>query len=186
MPLFELSSALSCELGAANQLATRLSNLECIQDLAEATTAAEALAKITAGIADDPLDSDEHTLGELENQHFFAQIYADPEEGHVAGLSPAAMDTPKEGGLFRVYLRRQVRGSEERSDAYNFFWDRVSAIGAGLILAAETTLTSPRNYRFKQVGRAIGPEFGRRRSEGDRGAFLFALLTVTWGDIEAE
>lgn len=186
MPLFELSSTSSGELIAAYQLADRLSEITVFKNLAETTVTAEALAKITVGIAADPLGGDEYSLGELEEQHFFAQVYAEPEEGHIAGLAPEAVGTPREGGVFRVYLRRQVRESEDRTDAYLFFWDRVSKIGTQLIAAAEALDALTNRNRFKQVGRVIGPEFGQRRSEANQGPYLFALLTVTWGDVENE
>jgi hypothetical protein len=113
-------------------------------------------------------------------------VYAEPDEGYAAGLSPAAMDTPREGGVFRVYFRRQVRESENAIDAYNFFWDRLSAIGPAVLLAAEQTLTSPRNYRFKQASRPVGPQYGARRTQGEQGEYLEAMLRFTWGDVEAE
>jgi len=187
MPLlFELASALSGELVAAHQLADRLSETEAVRNLAEADTAAEAMESITVGIAADPMAGDEFDLAELEERHFFCQVYADPEEGHIAGLGPEAMGNPKEGGVFRVYFRRQVRESEDRADAYNFFWDRVSAIGTQLLPAAESLAADTNRNRFKQVTRMIGPEFGTRRREGSQGVFLFALLTFAWGDIEQE
>lgn len=186
MPLFDLNSALSGELKAAYQLADRLSETTAVQNLAEESGAAGALTKITVGIADDPFNGDVYSLGELENQHFFAQVYAEPEEGHVAGLAPEAVGNPREGGEFLVYLRRQVRESEDRTDAYNFFWDRVSAIGTQLIVLADALATLTNRNRFKQVGRMIGPEFGTRRGEGDQGCYLYAQLKVSWGDIETE
>jgi hypothetical protein len=186
MPLFDINTALSGELKAAYQLADRLSELTAVKNLAETLVTAEALDKITVGIAADPFEGDAYTLQELENRHFFAQVYAEPEEGHVAGLAPEAVGNPREGGVFCVYLRRQVRDSEDRTDAYNFFWDRVSAIGTQLIQAAEALAELTNRNRFKQVGRAIGPEFGRRRSEADQGDYLEALLKVTWGDVANE
>lgn len=186
MPLFELNSALSCELKVAYQLADRLSESTAVKNLAETSVTAEALAKIAVGIAADPLGGDVYELGELENQHFFGQVYAEAEEGHVAGLGPEAMGTPREGGIFCVYLRRQVRESEDRRDAYNFFWDRVSAIGTQVVQAAENLAALTNRNRFTQVGRAIGPEFGERRAEGDQGLYLYALLKFSWGDIETE
>src|SRR5687768_6491261 len=166
MPLFELASALSGELTAAYQLADRLSETTAVQNLAEAASAETALEKITVGIAADPFSGDEFDVQELETRHFFAQIYAVPEEGHLAGLGPEAMGNPREGGVFRVYLRRQVRESEDRADAYNFFWDRVSAIGTQLLPVAEGLTALTNRNRFKQVNRMIGPEFGERRKEG--------------------
>lgn len=186
MPLFDINSALSCELPAAYQLTDRLSETQAVQDLAEAADAAEALLKITVGIAADPLDGDVYLLGELENQHFFAQVYAETDEGFLAGLGPETFGTPREGGMFRVYLRRNVREAEDRTDAYNFFWDRVSAIGVQLLAAAETLDALTNRNRFEQVTRMIGPEFGERRGEGDQGVYLYALLKVTWGNVEIE
>ena len=186
MPLFELASAQSGELVAAYQLADRLSETDALHDLAEVTSDADALAKIAVGIADDPLDGDEYSLTELDEQHFYAQVYAEPEEGHVAELGPEVLATPREGGVFCVYLRRRVRGAEDRRDAYNFFWDRVSAIGKQLIPTAEELGTLTNRNRFRQVARVIGPEFGSRRAEGDQGDFLFALLKFTWGDVDRE
>ncbi len=186
MPLFELNSALSGELKAAYQLADRLSETTAVKNLAETTVTAEALEKITVGIAADPFDGEAYSLGELENEHFFVQVYSETEEGHLAGLSPEAVGNPREGGVFCVYLRRQVRESEDRTDAYNFFWDRVSAIGIQLIPAAEAVATLANRNRFKTVGRPIGPEFGKRRGEGSQGVYLYAQLKVTWGDVETE
>jgi hypothetical protein len=186
MPLFDINSALSGELVAAYQLADRLSETTAIKNLAETAVTAEALAKITVGIAADPFEGDVYTLAELENQHFFAQVYSETEEGHAAGLGPEAVGNPREGGVFCVYLRRQVRQNEDRTDAYNFFWDRVSAIGTQLIPAAEALGTLSNRNRFKQVGRTIGPEFGSRRAEGDQGVYLEAMLKITWGDVENE
>jgi hypothetical protein len=186
MPLFELASALSGELPAAYQLADRLSETTAVKNLAETTVTAEALAKITVGIANDPLDPEGYFLGELESQHFFAQVYAEDEEGHIASLGPEAVGNPREGGIFCVYLRRQVRESEDKSDAYNFFWDRVSAIGKQLIPAAEALTALTNRNRFKTVGRPIGPQFGKKRAEGLQGVYLFALLKFTWGDVEQE
>jgi len=186
MPLFDITTALSGELKAAYQLADRLSEATAVKNLAETAVTAEALAKITVGIAADPFDGDAYSLGQLENQHFFGLVYAETEEGHLAGLSPEAVGNPREGGVFRVYLRRQVRESEDRADAYKFFWDRVSAIGTQLIPAAEALAALTNRNRFQQVNRMIGPEFGSRRSEADQGCYLYALLTFTWGDIETE
>lgn len=186
MPLFELSTNSSGELQAAYQLADRLSELTSVKNLAETSVTAEALEAITVGIAADPLGGDEYGLGELEERHFFAQVYAEPEEGYVSGLAPEAVGTPREGGVFRVYLRRQVRESEDRTDACNFFWDRVSAIGVQLIAAAEALAANTSRNRFKQVARQMGPEFGDRKGDGDTGVYLWALLKVTWGDIETE
>jgi hypothetical protein len=186
MPLFEIETALSCELPAAYQLADRLSDTEAIQHLAETVEADEAYEHIIVGIAQDPFDGETYSIEELENRHFVAHIYAEKENGHVSGLSPAAMDTPRQGGVFKLYLCRQVRESEDPIDVYNFFWDRISAIGPAVMLAAEQDLSYPHNYRFQQVNRALGPEQTARRTEGATGKRLEALLTFAWGDVEAE
>lgn len=186
MPLFDISTALSCELVAANQLAARLSEADGVQNLAETTSAATALESITIGIAGDPFDSAEFTLDELENRHFFVHIYAEPDEGFASGLGPEAMGVPKEGGAFRVYLRRQVRESEDRTDAYNFFWDRISSVPAAVLESAEELAADADKNRFAQVTRPLGPEFGTRRTEGDQGDYLFAEFVFTWGDVERE
>jgi hypothetical protein len=96
------------------------------------------------------------------------------------------MGNPREGGVFLVYLRRQVREEEERSDAYKFFWDRISAIGPAVVLASEQSLIEPRNFRFTLADRQVGPAFGERRTEGAQGVFLIAQLAFTWGDVERE
>lgn len=183
-PLFNLAGALSCELQAAYQLRDILSELEAIQNLAETHSIADTLDKITVGIAADPMDGEAFDKWELDQRHFIARVYAEVESSHLAGLGQETVGNPREGGVFLLYLRRQVRDTEERSDVYSFFWDRVSAIGPALILASETDLVSDNNYRFADVERIVGPAFGERRTEGEQGAHLLALLSVTWGDIE--
>lgn len=186
MPLFELASALSCEVVAAHQLADRLSETTGIQQLAEATDSTEALESVTVGISEDPFSEEGYERDELENRHFVARVFAEVEGSHLTGQAPEAMGNPREGGVFLVYLRRQVRESEERSDAYKFFWDRVSSIGPAVILASEQDLENPQNYRFTLADRQIGPAFGERREVGEQGYYLVAELAFTWGDVERE
>jgi hypothetical protein len=186
MPLFELASALSPELKAAHQLADRLSETTGIKNLAETADTAEALAKIIVGVSDDPLDGEAYTLPELEVRHFFAHVYAEREDGFVAGQSPEAVGVPRQGGAFRVYLCRQVRESEDKTDAYNFFWDRVSSVGADVVTASEELAALTNRNRFKQVNRRLGPDFGPRRAQGDRGDYLEALLIFIWGDVQTD
>jgi hypothetical protein len=186
MPLFTEETAKSNELPAAIQLADRLADNPAVQDLAEKTTATETLTHIVVGIARDPFDGDTYTLAELESRHFVAHIYAEATEGYVAGLGREAMGNPREGGQLRVYLCRQIRESEDILDAYNFFWDRISAIATPLIISAEQELNEPRNYRFKLLERILGPMQTELRSEGAQGKRLEAMLRVNWGDIETE
>lgn len=184
MPLFDLNSALSCELPAAYELATRLSQAEAVQDLAETDVEATALTFIKVGISDDPFDGDQFTRQQLDVRHLLINVYAEPENGMLAQRSPAAVDDPLQGGALRVAIKRQIRESEDREDAYNFFWDRVSAIGPAVILSSETSATG--GHRFKQCTRVYGPEFGARRASGDQGEYLEALLVIPWGDVEQE
>ncbi len=186
MALFELASAQSGELVAANQLADRLSESVAFQQLAEKANSITARAKITVGIAADPLLEDELTPTELANQHVFAQVYSDYEDAYAAGLDSATQGNPREGGLFRVYLRRQVREAESRADAYLFFWDRVAAIPRQVVAAAEALNSLTNRNRFRQAQRLLGPEFGTRGGEGAQGLYLHALLKFTWGDVTIE
>lgn len=186
MPLFDINTALSPEVKAAHQLAERLSELTAIQNLAETTNAADALAKIVVGIDTDPFDGDVYTLEELEHRHFIAHVYSEREAGHAAVLGPETMGNPHEGATYFVYLCRQIRESEDAIDAYNFFWDRISAIGIQLIPAAEALQAGTYSNRFTRVLRTAGPIQGQRKAEGMRGRFLEAQLRISWGDVEEE
>jgi hypothetical protein len=186
VPLFDLVTAMSHELVVAHQLGDRLSETLAVQSLSETANATDALRLITVGIAEDPENKDYYTLEELQYRHFFVQVYPEPIDGHVSGLGPEAMGNPREGGLLRAHFVRQIRDTEDKTDAFNFFWDRISAIGKQLIPAAEALSEDVNKNRFQQVGRPWGPVFGARRTEGDQGAHLRAMLRFSWGDIEVE
>jgi hypothetical protein len=184
--LFVESEALSCEVPAAIQLAARLSETPAIQQLTETDNAADAHDKIVVGIDQDPFDGEVYSPDDLAARHFIAHVYAEPEDGHAVVISPEAMGVPREGGVLRAYLCRQIRDSEDPQDAYTFFWDRVSSIGAQVIEASEINLLTPRNFRFVQADRPIGPTQTMRKAEAGQGKQLEAILRFSWGDFGTE
>ena len=183
--LFDIDSAYSPESAALFKLSERLSECPQFIELAEAADTAEALTKAIVGPIGDPLESENFTIEQLENEFFFCRIAPQTEQGHTATDGETVTECPLEGGQIEVYLRRQVREIEantntRRQDVYLYFLDRVAAITHQVKEKANLNGCP----RLGDVSRELGPAFCDFASEVGQGLYIWATLNVEWGDLD--
>lgn len=185
MPLFDVNNAASAEAPALFHLADILSECEQFRELSEKTTIADARDLITIGPAPDPIDGEEYTEDELNNDFFYCSVAPSDDEGHEAIQPETLTECPLEGGSVEAYIRRQVRKSEVgqaggKADVYLYFLDRVSAIVHQIFEQAsdETRL------RVLSVRREFSPSFGDIASAVAQGEYIWTNLVVEWGELD--
>lgn len=183
MALWDPNNALSVEAPALVAVADLLSQCTGCQRLVEKFTPGETLAELIIGPWDEDIDQEAAQITErdLAFRHAVVQLLPSGDEPHTVSEDDAAASCPDEGGVFEIWIRRQVRDEElsdgGRRDVYLFVLDCVSAIERQLVELGWTSGT----LRIRSVRRLAGPEFEERDEVTAQGAYIEAVLAVEWG-----
>ncbi len=184
MALFDANDVQSEEMNCLLQAQDLLSQSTALQGLFEVSSAAAAAALIIVGPSQPPWNNESYTVGELENQMIWAQLYPKLDtDSFITTWSKAVAATPEKEGFFRLHIRRQVRASEYanpngRNDIWRYFLDQTSRA------CEEYVENTDLNLRSQQIKRVQGPLFNNQTTHEEQGIFIYADYLIPWGGSE--